>query len=466
MTRFDAPMLTEALPELKWSSDASTLRAYGQDWTRFRQPAPCAVVFPETVEQVQSVVRLAREHGLALVPSGGRTGLAGGAVASRGELVVSLDRMRQELESDVTDRLITVQAGMVLATLRQRAAQLGLYYPVSYAAEGSAQVGGSIATNAGGIHVLRYGMTRNWVAGLAVVTGTGDLLRLNDGLTKNNAGYDLQQLLIGSEGTLGIIVEATLRLTDPPPEQVVMLLALRGLDDLMPVFDAFQRGTELLAFEFFSDRALAAVCTEQTLEPPFEDSAPYYCVVSFAADPSGDVPDPALQCFEQLLEEGRVQDGVLSQSRQQAGQLWQYREGISESITPRTPYKHDLSVRPSRVPAFLQALDECVEQHLPGFEVVWFGHIGDGNLHMNVLRPEDMDIQTFEATCAEFTPRVFELVKQFRGSISAEHGIGILKQPYLEHSRSAEEIALMRGIKARFDPDGIMNPGKILPVKE
>ena len=453
--------LKQRLPRLKLSADAADLETYGQDWTRFRQPAPLAVAFPESTSDVVELVQFARSRSLALVPSGGRTGLAGGATASRGELVVSLERMRGELAFDASDRLITVQAGMVLASLQQRAADQGLYYPVSYAAEGSAQVGGSIATNAGGIHVLHYGMTRRWVAGLTVVTGTGEVLRLNHGLLKNNTGYDLLQLMVGSEGTLGIITEATLRLTDPPPEQIVMLLALRGLEDLMPVFDGFQKSAELMAFEFFSDPALSAVCREQHLQRPFERGAPFYCLLSCAAD-SGELPASAMDWFESVLEQGRVTDGLLSQSGQQAAQFWRYREGISESITPRTPYKHDLSVRPSSVAEFLSELENRISQELPDFEVVWFGHIGDGNLHMNVLRPEGMEITEFESRCAEFSPVVFELVQHFNGSISAEHGIGTLKRPYLEFSRSAEELALMRQIKACFDPDGILNPGKLL----
>ncbi|RFF32260.1 FAD-binding oxidoreductase [Wenzhouxiangella sediminis] len=441
-------------------TDDESLAHYGRDWTRFWPARPEAVVFPRSTEEVVDLVRLARRDGLKLVPSGGRTGLSGGAVASSGEVVVSLEKMRELVELDTTEPGLRAQAGLPVGELQRRATEAGLYYPVDWAAAASSQLGGSIATNAGGIRVLRYGMTRDWVQGLTVVTGTGEVLELNRGLVKNNTGLDLRHLMIGSEGVLGIITEATMALTRPPPEQSVLLIGFAGLSSIMPVFTELRAGLTLSAFEFFDRRSIEYVAGATGEDFPLDGECPYYAVVEFD-DPGQASQERALELFERLAEAGHLADGTISQSLTQAKELWRWREAISESISPMTPYKNDLSVRVSRVPEFLDALDRLVSEHYPEFEVVWFGHIGDGNLHMNVLRPEDWSIGNFHAAGRELSPRVFELVRQFEGSVSAEHGVGLLKREDLHYTRSKAEIELMRQIKAAFDPEGIFNPGKV-----
>lgn len=453
--------LRSAVPELKISDEKSDLESYGQDWTRFRQPDPVMVVFPETIEQVQDIVRFAESTGLALVPSGGRTGLSGGAVADNGEIVVSFDRMRRIVDFNAVDRTLTVEPGAVTAAIQQYAEEQNLYYPVSFASEGSSQVGGNIATNAGGIRVLRYGLTRDRVAALKVVTGGGELLELNRGLIKNASGYDLRHLFVASEGTLGLIVEATLSLENPPEPSKVLLLGLESMDALMNVFDALRSALELSAFEFFTDRALHHVRRGQGLPDPLGTACPLYVIAEFDC-PDQAAEDRAMECFEHSAEQGWLLDGVISQSDKQGEDLWRYREGISESISHFPPYKNDLSVAVSRVPVFLQRMEEVVGEVCPDFEVVWYGHIGDGNLHMNILKPADLDMEAFEDRCHEISERTYALTQELEGSISAEHGIGLLKQPWLYRSRSPEEIRLMRGIKQVFDPKGIFNPGKLL----
>jgi FAD/FMN-containing dehydrogenase len=441
-------------------TDEASLLHYGRDWTRFWPARPEAVVFPRSTDEVVDLVRLARRDGLKLVPSGGRTGLSGGAVASEGEVVVSLEKMREVVELDANEPSLRAQAGLPVGDLQRRAADAGLYYPVDWAAADSSQLGGSIATNAGGIRVLRYGMTRDWVRGLTVVTGTGDVLELNRGLVKNNTGLDLRHLMIGSEGVLGIITEATMALTVPPPEQSVLLLGFTELGAIMPAFAELRAGLALSAFEFFDRRSIDHVAAATGESFPLDCECPYYAVVEFD-DPAQASQERALELFERLAENGHVADGTVSQSLTQAGELWRWREAISEAISPRTPYKNDLSVRVSRVPEFLESLDRLVADHYPEFEVVWFGHIGDGNLHMNVLRPEGWSIEDFHAAGRKLSPRVFELVRRFEGSVSAEHGVGLLKREDLHYSRSKSEIDLMRRIKAAFDPDSILNPGKV-----
>ena len=451
--------LLQAVPDLRLKTDPADLEHYGRDWTRRWTPAPLAIALPGSVEEVQAVVRWAHANNVAVVPSGGRTGLSGGAVAANGELVLSLERMNKALGFNAVDRLLTVQAGMALEAVHNTAREHGLQYPVDFAARGSCSIGGNIATNAGGIRVIRYGNTREWIAGMKVVTGTGELLDLNRGLVKNSSGYDLRHLMIASEGTLGIVVEATLRLTDPPPASNVMLLALPSFEVLMQVFAAFRERLQLEAFEFFTDRALKHVLAHGA-QKPFEDVHPYYVVTEFA---SGDEAQEAaaMAAFEACMDNGWVSDGVISQSDAQAAQLWRLREGITESLAPYKPYKNDVSVRISAMPVFLQETQALLGEAYPHFEVVWFGHIGDGNLHINVLKPDGVSDADFVSQCEQVTKLLAASLKKHEGSISAEHGIGLVKKGYLESTRSAEEITLMRAMKRVFDPAGLLNPGKL-----
>ncbi len=448
-------------PDIETLTDAESLTFYGQDWTRFWKPAPQRIVFPRSTDDVVALVQWARSSGARLVPSGGRTGLSGGAVARDGEVVVALDKMRQIIDLDAVEPSLTVQAGVSIGKVQQTAEDAGLHYPVDWSASDSSQAGGSIATNAGGIRVLRYGMTRQWVRGLEVVDGRGEVLRLNRGLIKNNAGPDLTQIMIGSEGIFGIITEATLGLTDMPEERSVLLIAFTDLEAVMPAFAALRRALHLSAFELFDRRCVQAVAAHTGQSFPLSDDEAYFAVVEFD-NPEGSQEETALGVFEDLVEAGQLGDGVFSQSAAQAAELWRWREEISEAITPRTPYKNDLSVRVSGVPGFLSALDEVIKERYPTFEVLWFGHIGDGNLHMNVLRPEAMDIDEFRDACDRLSPAVFKLVQDHGGSISAEHGVGLLKRDYLQFCRSQLEIETLRQLKKIFDPDGLLNPGKML----
>ncbi len=458
------PALIDELKTLvepgKVLTDADSLNAYGKDWTKHFAPAPSAIVFPKSIEQVQAIVRWANAHKVALVPSGGRTGLSAAAVAANGEVVVSFDYMNQILEFNEMDRTAVCQPGVVTAQLQQFAEDKGLYYPVDFASAGSSQIGGNIGTNAGGIKVIRYGMTRNWVAGMKVVTGKGDLLELNKDLIKNATGYDLRQLFIGAEGTLGFVVEATMRLERQPTNLTALVLGTPDFDSIMPVLHAFQDKLDLTAFEFFSDKALAKVLGRGDVPAPFETDCPFYALLEFEAT-TEERAEQALATFEHCVEQGWVLDGVMSQSEQQLQNLWKLREYISETISHWTPYKNDISVTVGKVPAFLKEIDAIVGEHYPDFEIVWFGHIGDGNLHLNILKPDAMDKDEFFGKCATVNKWVFETVQKYNGSISAEHGVGMTKRDYLEYSRSPAEIEYMKAVKAVFDPNGIMNPGKI-----
>ncbi|MDO8331618.1 MAG: FAD-binding oxidoreductase [Fluviicoccus sp.] len=450
--------------ETRVKTDADSLKTWGVDWTKHFTPAASAIVFPATTEEVQAIVRLANVEKFALVPSGGRTGLSAGAVAASGEVVISFDRMNKVLEFHAADRLVRVQAGVVTEQLQQYADEQDLYYPVDFASAGSSQIGGNIGTNAGGIKVIRYGMTRNWVLGLTVVTGKGDILRLNKGMIKNATGYDLRHLFIGAEGTLGFVTEAEIKLERKPRNLKVMVLGTPDFASVMNILATFQAQLDLTAFEFFSELAVQCVTASGDIARPFSEVTPFYALLEFEAL-SEVMEEQAMGLFEHCVEQGWVINGVMSQNETQLQNLWRLREDISETIAKYTPYKNDISVLISRVPAFIADIDAIVTENYPDFDVVWFGHIGDGNLHLNILKPADLSKEDFFAKCQVVNKQVFETVQKYDGSISAEHGVGMTKKPYLGYSRSPEEIAYLKAIKQVFDPNNVVNPGKIFDLE-
>lgn len=452
--------LQRIVGEDRVKTDHDSLQHWGKDYTKHFDPNPTAIVFPTSTEQVQQIVQLANQHNIVITPSGGRTGLSAGAVASQGEIVISLDKMNQVLEFLPHDRLVRVQAGIITEQLQDYAEQQGLYYPVDFASAGSSQIGGNISTNAGGIKVIKYGMTRNWILGLTVVTGKGDILHLNKGMIKNATGYALQHLFIGGEGTLGIITEAEIKLERQPKDLQVMVLGVPNFDAVMPILHAFQNQIDLTAFEFFDENAIQKVLAHGLVSRPFETVCPYYVLLEFEA-PFEPILDNAMQLFEHCMENGWILDGVMSQSLEQVKNLWRLREDISESIAPFTPYKNDISVLITHVPAFIADIEKIVNANYPDFEICWFGHIGDGNLHLNILKPENLSKDEFFAKCQVVNQYVFDTVKKYNGSISAEHGVGMTKKPYLDYTRTPTEIEYMKALKAVFDPNNVINKGKL-----
>lgn len=442
-------------------TDEESLKYWGRDWTTYFDIKASAIVFPHSTDEVVALVKWARQHKIALIPSGGRTGLSGAAVATQGEVIVSFDQMNKLKEFNPVDQTVVIEPGVVTEALQQFAHSKQLFYPVDFAARGSSQMGGNIATNAGGIKVVRYGLTRDWVVGLTVVTGTGEVLELNNGLVKNATGYDLRHLFIGSEGTLGFITEATIKLAGNPPPMNVLVMGVSGLDAVMKIFAEFKTKTPLVAFEMFSDKALHKVLESTGLAAPLATECPFYVLAEVETRNEQD-EEHTLSVFEKCLEEGWVLDGVISQSEVQAKTFWRYREDISESLAKYSPYKNDIAVAISKVPQFMQDLDLVLSQAYPNWEVIWFGHIGDGNLHINILRPEGMTKEEFVKECRKVDVLVFEAVRKYKGSISAEHGVGLTKKTFLNYTRSEAEIELMRGIKKVFDPDNIINPGKVI----
>jgi FAD/FMN-containing dehydrogenase len=443
------------------STDAGDLSTYGRDWTKTHAPAPSLLVRPRSTAEVSRVLALCHAHQVPVVPSGGRTGLAAGAVAAQGEVVLSLERMRAMQPVDALGQTVRVEAGAVTEVVHAHCAQAGLFWPVDFASKGSSQVGGNIATNAGGVRVIRYGLTRQWVLGLTVVTASGEVLELNGALEKNNTGVDLRQLFIGSEGILGVITEATLKLTRLPGSVNVFLFALASLEAVLALFEEARRGPfTVMAYEFFTDACSARLERHRGVRPPFEATASHYVLLEVEAAAEGALDG----WLGSLFERGLVQDGTLAADSSQARRLWELREGISEALSATgLPHKNDLALPIAGLKAFCRELEALLAQRYPGWELCLFGHIGDGNLHVNIMKPDGLDRAEFLRRTHDVDADVMALVRAHRGSVSAEHGIGLLKRDWLGHSRSALEIDLMRQLKALLDPRGILNPGKVLP---
>ncbi|NUP04501.1 MAG: FAD-binding oxidoreductase [Polyangiaceae bacterium] len=460
-TRKATPALLEAIEKRCGAgvvtTDPSDLAELGRDWTRVFAPAPSAIALPRTTADVSAIVSMCNDANVAVVPSGGRTGLAGGAVAKDGELVLSLTRMSAIGEIDVVGRTVRVEAGAVTQAVHERCAEHDLTWPVDFASKGSSHVGGNIATNAGGIRVIRYGLTRNWVLGLEVVLANGDVLEMGRALEKNNTGIDLKQLFIGSEGILGVITAATLKLTRLPREHDVMLFSLPDLGAVVRLFRAAQEAPFALgAFEFFTDKCLARVQRHRKLASPLNENG--QCFVVLEAE-RGEANEAWLA---DVFGRGLVLDGTMAQHTSQAASLWALRESISESLSATgLPHKNDIALPIAKLEGFCRDLESILAERYPGWEVCLFGHIGDGNLHVNIMKPDDMDKAAFLGRTHDVDRHMFELVQSYGGSISAEHGIGLLKKDYLGYSRSPAEIAAMKAVKAALDPKNTLNPGKI-----
>lgn len=445
------------------SVDSEDLKKYSKDWTNYFDTYSIGVVFPEKIEDLQQLVHWARKNKIALVPSGGRTGLSGGAVAINGELIVSMEKLRIIDQFNPLDGTVRAQAGVITEELQKFAQSHNLFYPVDFASRGSSHIGGNIATNAGGIKVLRYGLTRDWIMSLTVVTGLGEVLHLNNGLIKNATGYDLRHLFIGSEGTLGFIFDATIRLAQPPPPTQHLLVAVPDLDSIMRFYNTIKSRNAVVAYEMFSDVGLRHVLEQKKLPEPFSLRAPYYVLTEVEVVKPQD-EDLLMLSLEEAMDKGWVLDGSVAQNESQVRTFWRYREDITESVSHLGPYKNDISVCISKVSPFIQELDGALKKSYPSWEVIWFGHIGDGNLHISILKPREMSKENFYQECQSVDQKLFEVIKKYSGSISAEHGVGLTKKKHLHYTRSESEITIMKSIKKIFDPDQILNPGKLLDM--
>lgn len=444
--------------------------AYLTDWRRRYSGATCAVLRPGTTEEVATLVRLAASHRVALVPQGGNTGLAGGATpdASGKQAVISLARLTRVRAVDTQNDTITVEAGVVLADVQARAREAGRLFALSLAAEGSCTIGGNLSTNAGGTGVLRYGNARELCLGLEVVTPQGDIWNGLRGLRKDNTGYDLRDLYIGAEGTLGIITAAVMKLHPLPAAQVTALAALASPDAALEFLSLAQRtaGALLTGFELMSEFCLRLVGKHfAQLRYPFDASHPQTVLLELS---DGESEAHARGLFEQMMETaldaGLVEDAVVAENLAQSRAFWALREHIPLAQAEEgLNIKHDIAVPISRIGTFIAETDAAIAAAIPEARMVTFGHLGDGNLHYNVQAPEGGDAKAFLARYqAAINELVYDSVTRHHGSISAEHGLGQLKVDEAAHYKSPVELSLMRAVKHALDPLGLMNPGKVL----
>ena len=449
---------------------ATDLSAWENDWRGRAQGRALAVVRPGNTAEVAAVVKACAAAGASLVPQGGNTGLVVGSVpdGSGTQVLLSLTRLNAVRALDTANLTLTVEAGCVLQAVQQAADKAGLLFPLSLAAEGSCTIGGNLATNAGGTQVLRYGNARDLCLGLEVVTAQGDIWHGLSGLRKDNTGYDLRDLFIGSEGTLGIITAATLKLFPQPLARLTAWAALPSLDAAVALLGLAQRhlGAGLTGFEVMGQFALSLVDKHfPALRVPLWRESPY-CVLLENSDSESE--EHARAQFERLLEaaleQGMVSDAVVAESLAQARGLWHIRESIPLAQAQEgLNIKHDISIPVSRIPAFCEEADALLAREIPGVRLVNFGHLGDGNLHYNVQAPEHVDAATFLRTQENEVNRlVFDAVSRYDGSISAEHGVGSLKADTLQDHKDPVALALMRTIKTALDPQNTMNPGRVL----
>jgi glycolate oxidase subunit GlcD len=437
-------------------------KAYATDWTKI-PGKPLCVVFPKTTEDVSRILRYCNSNNIKVIPSGGRTGLAAGATATNNEVIISLERMNKVLSVDPIGKSMVVEAGVITQVAQEKAKEIGLLFPLDLASKGSCQIGGNIATNAGGLKLIRFGGMREQVLGLEVVLANGDVLDINYNLLKNNIGYDLKHLFIGSEGTLGIITKATLRLVNPLKNVDLALLQVDKFDKIANIIQACNRKSlTLTAFEFFSHRALTLVLSKfSSLKAPFSAPSQYYLLIE--RENHGSKED-----FEEFLadlfEQGLVSDAVIASNSTEFKDFWALRENISESLsTNKYLKKNDVSVPINVLADFVTELEET-EASDPKIDIYLFGHIGDGNVHLNYVGTGVSTPEEFADHYIKLQNHVFERIAHYKGSVSAEHGIGILKKKDLKFCTSKTQLELMRSIKRSFDPNNILNPGKIFDL--
>jgi FAD/FMN-containing dehydrogenase len=448
------------------------LATYEQDWRKRERGKALAVVRPASTEEVAQVVKACIAAQVSLVPQGGNTGMVVGSIpdTSGTQILLSLRRLNRVRAVDAANLTVTVEAGCILQTLQEACEKEGFLFPLSLAAEGSCTIGGNLATNAGGTQVVRYGNTRELCLGLEVVTAQGEIWSGLTGLRKDNTGYDLRHLFIGSEGTLGVITAATLRMYPLPASQLTAFAAVPSLEAAVELLGMAHKtlNAGLTGFEVMGDFALNLVrkhFPQQNV--PFAGVSPY-CVVLENSDHESE--SHARAQFERLLEaaleSGCVLDAVVAENLAQARALWHVRESIPLAQAQEgLNIKHDVSIAVSRIPAFVQETDALLQQHFPGVRMVNYGHLGDGNLHYNVQAPANTDAEAFlREQEGAMNALVYDVVDRYNGSISAEHGIGSLKREKLAHHKSPVALNAMRSIKRALDPDNLLNPGRIFTL--
>lgn len=452
--------ITSEFPGDFASVDPLDLATYGRDFTSVFPPRASMLCRPRATEEVSRLMRLCTAHRVRVVPSGGRTGLACGALAAGGELVLSLERMQRMDAIDPLGLTVRVQAGTVLEAVQRYCAMAELFWPIELECVG-AQVGGIIATNASGMHVLEYGLAGRWVLGMTVVLASGDVLPINGALEKNSAGLNLRDLFIGSEGILGVITEATLKLTHVPPDLDVLLLAVPSFGAVLQVFEQARRASfTLRACEAFTDRCLTHVLRYDQRQAPFDMPSPHYLLLEINARGDSHI----VAWLQSLREREFISGAKVAQNRQEAADIWRLRFGIDQSVgTAGLVRGHNVSVPVSRLRTFYSELEALfANDGFSNLQLCLYCHVGEGTLHFRIIKPEAMEKRVFLACNRSLEKEIFELVRSHQGSVSAEHGVGLIRKGGMVYTRSAAESEAMRAIKRALDPNDILNPGKVL----
>jgi FAD/FMN-containing dehydrogenase len=459
--------LKDAVGASGFSEDPAEIAPHLEEWRSKYKGASPLLLKPASTAEVSSLLAICNESDTKVVTQGGNTGLVGGQIPLHGEVLLSTKRLNKLRALDASGMTMTVEAGITLADVQRLAEEKNLLFPLSLASEGSATIGGNIATNAGGTHVLRYGMTRALVLGLEVVLANGTVLPMLRALHKDNSGYDLKQLFIGSEGTLGVVTAASLRLFPKPEVTVTVFVAVPSPAAAVALLARMQHssGGMLSAFELMPRIALDFVTRHiEGTRDPFGAPSPWYVLMEATGGKEMNLAASFEKGLESAMGDGLALDAVVAASQAQAAALWKLREGISEAQKREgASIKHDISVPVASIPDFLSKAVPAVQALLPDARAVSFGHLGDGNLHFNFNARTAGDDPAFLAQWDEVQQIVHDLVKEFGGSISAEHGIGAMKVGSLPRYKSHEELDAMRALKAAFDPKNILNPGKTVP---
>lgn len=449
-----------------FSEDAAEIAPYLEEWRSRMRGQASLLLKPATTEQVSAILTICHETGTPIVPQGGNTGLVGAQIPLHGEVLLSLKRMNRIRALDVPGMTLTAEAGVTLKQAQDAAAGGQLLFPLSLGSEGSCTIGGNISTNAGGNHVLRYGMMRALVLGLEVVLADGRVLPMLKSLHKDNTGYDLKQLFIGAEGTLGIVTAASLRLFPHPAQMVTALTAVPSPEAALTLLGHMQARTGglLSSFELVSRPTLEMVLRHiPGTRDPLSESSPWYVLMEISGGAGASLEALTQSALEEAAGTELLTDAVVAQNQAQARSFWHMRETISEAEKREgVSIKHDISVPVASIPAFIREATAVVVKKFPGARPICFGHMGDGNLHFNFSAPVGQDA-AFSAQWDEMQLTVHDIVKQYSGSISAEHGIGQMKRDLLPRYKSSEELDAMRALKHAFDPKNILNPGKTVP---
>jgi FAD/FMN-containing dehydrogenase len=446
-----------------WTSDPEALRPHLTEWRDRYVGSTPLLVAPADTEQVSAVVKACAETGTGIVPQGGNTGLCGGAIPRDGEILLSLGRMNAIRSISATDYSVIAEAGCILADVQAAAAEIDRLFPLSVSAEGSCQIGGNLSTNAGGINVLRYGNAREQVLGLEVVLPDGRVWNGLRSLRKDTAGYDVKQLFIGAEGTLGVITAATLRLYPRVRDVQTALVALPGARHAVELLARLRdrMGDRLQAFELIQDSALEFVLRHiPSTRDPFDRRHAWYALLELSHERDTEGMEAVLA---EAIEQSVAVDAVIAKNEAEAAQLWRLRHSVSEAQKfEGASLKHDISVPIDRIGDFIEAAADALLQRIPDARIVAFGHVGDGNVHFNVSQPESWAADRYLEERAAVAALIYDITASFNGSISAEHGIGLAKREDLRHYRGGVELSLMRTVKAALDPANIMNPGKVI----